>query len=96
MMSEEKIKNIVENVLEHVKGKGDTFQKDIDLAWDEVLTEEEKKHLKINSFENKYLFVKVSNSVWLYEIVVHHKEKILKAMKDHLGKETIKDIHYFV
>ena len=81
-MSDSPIKSVVENVLGDLKGRAGQVQGQIEQTIKNILTEEEKKHISIMKLEERNLYMKVTDSVWLYEIVVNRKTDIVKQLKE--------------
>ena len=95
-MKDNNIKSVVENILGDLRNRTGQVQGQIEQTIREILTEEEKKHISLIKLEEKNLYMKVTDSVWLYEIVVNRKADIVKQLKGKIGEEAIKDIHFFI
>lgn len=96
MKNEKGIGLIVKTLIDSVKNKRKELEEKVNAAWNEVLTEKERENLKIISLLNTKMVVKVSSTVWLYEIMIGRKEDILKRMLEKLGKSVISDIRYTI
>ena len=67
MIMVDKIKDIVDTVIENLSSTKPSIQEEVLRVWKNVLKEKEKRHAKISGFKEGKLFVNVDSSAWLYQ-----------------------------
>lgn len=86
--------NVIQNVLYNIAGSEFRDLVTIALQWKKLIGTLLAERAKVESFQNKTLYVSVNNSVWMQELVLHRKKMIYKIKKQ-LDIE-VADIVFFI
>lgn len=75
------IKDVVNKVIGGIADKRPDVHNKLDAVWKNLLTEQERKHAKLNGIKEGVLSVSVDSPAWLYQLRTR-QAKILKQLKE--------------
>lgn len=86
--------DLVKQVLNKVGLDRKQAETEIVKVWNEIIDPTITVHAQPDGIRNGTLFVNVSNSVWLSEIVRYHRRDILQRLQTSFGKKVIARISF--
>jgi predicted nucleic acid-binding Zn ribbon protein len=86
------IKKIVKNVLKKKGLDNKVSEEIIKDKWLEISGKKIYKNTSPGGIKDKKLIVYAKNSVWMQELNIKHKKKLLKKVKESIFTSTIKNI----
>jgi predicted nucleic acid-binding Zn ribbon protein len=93
----EKIKDIIENVLNKIEGKqkkeNSLYIVDI---WEKVVGKTIAQHTKPVFYKKKVLHVVVDQATWVYELNQKYKKELIRLINEESKEEYLKDICFKV
>lgn len=85
----EEIKKIISNVVQDITDKKQYSNEKIERIWDQIITEHQKKHVKLIGINENILKVNVDAPSWLFQFKMR-KKTILKNIQEEIP--NIEDI----
>ena len=86
--------DLVKQVLDKVGLDRKQAETEIVKVWNQIIDPTVTAHAQPDGIRNGTLFVNVSNSVWLSEIVRYHRRDILQRLQTSFGKKVIARISF--
>jgi len=91
MSEEEILRKTVNKVIENINKKINHKNKTIENLWNENVDKEIVKNTKVSLIKDKILYIKASNTTWIYEIK-KIKKKAIDIINKKAKEELVKDI----
>ena len=87
------IGDVVRSVVSRLAAQKSIGKEAVDASWKESVGEEGFKHSRPVAVRQKVLTVRVDSSAWLEELALK-KRRILKAMKQRIGRDKLTEIRF--
>jgi len=79
----EEIKDIIQTVIGNISERRHQEERDLQAAWDGLLKDKEKAHVRIAAFQKEVLYVNADSPAWLFQMNLK-KQSLLRGLQHHV------------
>lgn len=87
------ISEVIRSVFSRMEGDKTLPKEEVESWWLELAGEDAFKHSRPVGLKKKVFVVRVDSSSWLEELVMR-KRRLLKGLKQRMGRDRISEIHF--